>query len=115
MSQILSASRMTIILVYSFVFFFGVILPSEVLKSGSKPLVDSPLNDNFKQVVFDSDGLSLDGWWMEAERPRATLLFIHGAGHNRISRWVNTLGFYDRLQKAGISVFTFDQRNHGNS
>ena len=115
MSQILCASRMTIILICSLVLFFGVLLPSEVLESRSKPLVDAPINDNFKQVVFDSDGLSLEGWWMEVERPRATLIFVHGAGHNRISRFFNTLGFYDSLQKAGVSVLTFDQRNHGNS
>ena len=32
-----------------------------------------------------------------------------------MSPFFNTLGFYDSLQKAGVSVFTFDQRNHGNS
>ena len=52
---------------------------------------------------------------MPAETPRATLLFVHGAGSSRISPFFNTLGFYDSLQKAGFSVFTFDQRNHGNS
>lgn len=52
---------------------------------------------------------------MPAENPRATLLFVHGAGSSRVSPFFNTLGFYDSLQKAGVSVFTFDQRNHGNS
>ena len=27
-----------------------------------KPLVDAPTNDNFEQIVFDSDGLALEGW-----------------------------------------------------
>ena len=52
---------------------------------------------------------------MPAENPRATLLFVHGAGSSRVSPFFNTLGFYDSLQKVGVSVFTFDQRNHGNS
>ena len=97
------------------ILLFGVAMPWLGLKSGSEPLVSAPLNNNFEAVVFESDNLRLEGWWMQAENPRATLLFVHGAGSSRVSPFFNTLGFYDSLQKAGISVFTFDQRNHGNS
>ena len=97
------------------IFLFGVAMPWLGLKSGSEPVVTAPLNNNFEAVVFESDNLRLEGWWMQAENPRATLLFVHGAGSSRVSPFFNTLGFYDSLQKAGISVFTFDQRNHGNS
>ena len=111
----LTGRRMTILLFLSLVFVFGIAMPWLGLKSGSESVVDVPLSSDFEDVVFESDGLTLEGWWMPAETPRATLLFIHGAGSSRISPFFNTLGFYDSLQKAGISVFTFDQRNHGNS
>lgn len=97
------------------ILLFGVAMPWLGLKSGSEPVISAPLNSNFEPVVFDSDNLRLEGWWMQAENPRATLLFVHGAGSSRVSPFFNTLGFYDSLQRAGISVFTFDQRNHGNS
>ena len=106
---------MTILLFLSLVFIFGIAMPWLGLKSGSEPVVDLPLSNNVEPVIFESDELQLEGWWMPAENPRATLLFVHGAGSSRVSPFFNTLGFYDSLQKAGVSVFTFDQRNHGNS
>ena len=106
---------MTILLFLSLVFTFGIAMPWLGLKSGSEPVVDAPLSNDVEHVVFESDKLQLEGWWMPAENPRATLLFVHGAGSSRVSPFFNTLGFYDSLQKAGVSVFTFDQRNHGNS
>lgn len=115
MSSKLSGHRMTILLFLSLVFIFGIAMPWLGLKSGSEPVVDLPLSNNVEPVIFESDKLQLEGWWMPAENPRATLLFVHGAGSSRVSPFFNTLGFYDSLQKAGVSVFTFDQRNHGNS
>ena len=115
MSSKFTGHRMTILLFLSLVLIFGIAMPWLGLKSGSEPVVDSPLSSNVEYVVFESDKLQLEGWWMPAENPRATLLFVHGAGSSRVSPFFNTLGFYDSLQKAGVSVFTFDQRNHGNS
>ena len=106
---------MTILLFVSLVFIYGIAMPWLGLKSGSEPVVDAPLSNDIEHVVFESDKLRLEGWWMPAGNPRATLLFIHGAGSSRESPFFNTLGFYDSLQKAGVSVFAFDQRNHGNS
>ena len=115
MSSERTGYRMTILLFLSLVFIFGIAMPWLGLKSGSEPVVDLPLSNNVEPVIFESDELQLEGWWMPAENPRATLLFVHGAGSSRVSPFFNTLGFYDSLQKAGVSVFTFDQRNHGNS
>ena len=106
---------MTILLLLSLVFIFGIAMPWLGLKSGSEPVVDAPHSNNVEHVIFESDKLQLEAWWMPAENPRATLLFVHGAGSSRVSPFFNTLGFYDSLQKVGVSVFTFDQRNHGNS
>ena len=106
---------MTLLLFLSPVFIFGIAMPWLGLKSGSEPVVDAPHSNNVEHVIFESDKLQLEAWWMPAENPCATLLFVHGAGSSRVSPFFNTLGFYDSLQKAGVSVFTFDQRNHGNS
>lgn len=111
----LTGRRMTILLFLSLVFIFGIAMPWLGLKSGSEPVVDAPHSNNVEHLIFESDKLQLEAWWMPAENPRATLLFVHGAGSSRVSPFFNTLGFYDSLQKAGVSVFTFDQRNHGNS
>ena len=111
----LTGRRMTILLFLSLVFIFGIAMPWLGLNSGSEPVVDAPHSNNVEHVIFESDKLQLEAWWMPAENPRATLLFVHGAGSSRVSPFFNTLGFYDSLQKAGVSVFTFDQRNHGNS
>ena len=115
MSSKVTGHRMTIPLFLSLVFIFGIAMPWLGLKSGSEPVVDLPLSNSVESVNFESDELQLEGWWMPAENPRATLLFVHGAGSSRVSPFFNTLGFYASLQKAGVSVFTFDQRNHGNS
>ena len=111
----LNGRRMTILLFLSLVFIFGIAMPWLGLKSGSEPVVDAPYSNNVEHLIFESDKLQLEAWWMPAENPRATLLFVHGAGSSRVSPFFNTLGFYDSLQKVGVSVFTFDQRNHGNS
>ncbi len=95
---------------------YGVAMPALGLKTGSEKVTVTPSSpDIYKEVSFDSEGLTLEGWWFPAENSRATLLFVHGAGSSRYSPFFNTLGFYENLQANGISVFTFDQRNHGNS
>ena len=96
-------------------FIFGIAFPWLGLKSGSEPLLDKQPSRAFEDIVIDSEGLRLEGWWMPATNPRAIVLFVHGAGSSRFSPFFNTLGFYDHLNSQGISVLTFDQRNHGNS
>ena len=95
---------------------YGITMPALGLKTGSERVSVTPsAPDIYEAVSFESEGLSLEGWWFPAESPRATLLFVHGAGSSRYSPFFNTMGFYENLQANGISVFTFDQRNHGNS
>ena len=75
---------MTILLFVSLVFIFGIAMPWLGLKSGSEPVVDLPLSNNVEHVTFESDQLQLEAWWMPAKKPRATLLFVHGAGSSRV-------------------------------
>jgi alpha-beta hydrolase superfamily lysophospholipase len=107
---------MSLVILISLIGLFGVVMPWLGLKSASEPVTSPPIDAiAYEEVSFTRDGLTLSGWWLEAENPRATLLFVHGAGSSRVSPFFNTLGFYAQLQRAGISVFTFDQRNHGSS
>ena len=70
---------------------------------------------SFDNIQIPSDGVLLEGWWIPAEQPRAELIFVHGAGSNRISQYIGSLDFYRTLHDLQVSVITMDLRNHGNS
>ena len=70
---------------------------------------------DFDDIEIESDGVTLAGWWIPAKKPIAELIFVHGAGSNRISAYVGSLDFYATLNGLGISVIAMDLRNHGNS
>ena len=70
---------------------------------------------DFDDIEIESDGVTLAGWWIPAEKPIAELIFVHGAGSNRISAYVGSLDFYATLNELGISVIAMDLRNHGSS
>ena len=105
---------MTILLFLSLIFIFGIAMPWLGLKSGSEPVVALPLSTSVETVILGATSSSSRVGGCQRESPRHTTL-VHGAGSSRLSPFFNTLGFYDSLQKTGVSVFTFDQRNHGNS
>jgi hypothetical protein len=66
----------------------------------------------YEDVRFQAaDGVVLSGWWVPAERPRATVLFCHGNGGN-ISSCMDTLMVCRRLE---LNVFLFDYRGYGSS
>ena len=76
----MTALRYGLYAVLFFGFIFGVALPWLGLKSGSEPLLDKRPTRAFEDIVIDSEGLRLEGWWMPATNPRAIVLFVHGAG-----------------------------------
>lgn len=57
------------------------------------------------------DGSSLAYRVLAADRPRATVVFVHGWS-DHMDRWLWTA---ERLRDAGYSVFSFDLRGHGRS
>jgi fermentation-respiration switch protein FrsA (DUF1100 family) len=57
------------------------------------------------------DGVHLEGWFLPAQQPRATLLFFHGNAGN-ISHRLDSLQLFHEL---GLAVFIFDYRGYGNS
>jgi uncharacterized protein len=67
---------------------------------------------DYQQVTLTAeDGVHLDGWFIPAERPRATLLFFHGNAGN-ISDRLDSLELFHQL---GLSVLIIDYRGYGNS
>lgn len=70
---------------------------------------------DFDDIEIESNGVTLAGWWIPAKKPIAELIFVHGAGSNRISAYIGSLDFYATLNELGISVIAMDLRNHGNS
>ena len=69
----------------------------------------------FESTLIPSDELLLRAWWIPAEQPRAELIFVHGAGSNRVSQYIGSPDFYRTLNELGVSVVTMDLRNHGKS
>ncbi len=67
----------------------------------------------FENVVFNTtDGVALNGWFLEHPRRRACVLYFHGNGENiaHLGWLLDSLS--DRLQ---ASVFVFDYRGYGRS
>lgn len=66
----------------------------------------------YREVQFVAeDSTFLRGWWVPAENPVGTLLYLHGSGGNMGGR-VEVLRDLHRL---GVNVFTFDYRGYGKS
>ena len=58
-----------------------------------------------------SDGLTLRGWWIAADRPVGTVLLLHGWAHNR----TDILPQAPYLHAAGYDLLLFDFRSNGTS
>ena len=96
-----------------------VFIPQAVRFAQHTPLQTSPSDidlayQDFQIRPADAD-IALQGWWMPAERPVATLLFLHGGSSNRDSRFFEGLEFYSAMVRRGVSVAAIDLRNHGDS
>jgi uncharacterized protein len=80
-----------------------------------KPHLTSPekFNIQYENVYIEvDDNVELHGWWFPAaEKPSATVLFLHGNGEN-IS--THAAGVY-WLTKHAYDVFIFDYRGYGKS
>ncbi|MFC3284513.1 alpha/beta hydrolase [Litchfieldella rifensis] len=62
-------------------------------------------------TLATDDGLSLDAWWVPANEPRGSLLFLHGNAGN-ISHRLDSLAQFHQL---GLSVLIIDYRGYGRS
>ncbi|HCI12722.1 MAG: lysophospholipase [Gallionellales bacterium GWA2_60_142] len=62
-------------------------------------------------ALTTSDGASLAAWFVPAEHPRGTLLYVHGNAGN-ISHRLDSIRLFHDL---GLSVLIFDYRGYGQS
>jgi pimeloyl-ACP methyl ester carboxylesterase len=109
--------RLTLFLALTYLVLSVLALPPYALRVPINPVTTSPADVDvpFEDIVMSVDGFELAGWWMPAETPVATMLFLHGAGANRTSAFFNSLAFYRAMHDLHINVITFDHRHHGNS
>ena len=91
--------------------------PTQIVITTPYPVTSNPKSVGlyFEDITIESDIISLEGWWIPANTPIAEMIFVHGAGSNRTSEYIGSLGFYKTLNEIGVSVITMDLRNHGNS
>lgn len=61
--------------------------------------------------ISTGDGETLDGWYVPARNPRATLLYLHGNGGNIGHR----VGIIEMLHQLGLNVLIIDYRGYGRS
>lgn len=67
---------------------------------------------DYEDVSLDIDEkISIHGWYIPHENPRATLLFLHGNGGN-ISHRLESIRIFHEL---GLSVFIIDYEGYGKS
>lgn len=60
-----------------------------------------------------ADGITLSGYWLSAERPRGTVLLVHGIRGFKEYWWY--MDQPRQLLEAGYNVVAFDNRAHGRS
>ena len=91
--------------------------PPHLIATTPYPVDQTPATRNldYQDITIPSGDLHLEGWWIPASQPIADLIFVHGAGSNRISQYIGSLDFYRTLHELNVSVVTMDIRNHGNS
>lgn len=66
----------------------------------------------YEDIYFvTEDGLKLNGWFIPAENPRATLLYNHGNAGNIADR-VEIIKIFNKLN---LDVFIYDYRGYGKS
>lgn len=67
---------------------------------------------NYEPVkIATDDGVTLDGWFVPARKPRGVLLFFHGNAGN-ISHRLDSLKIFNDL---GLTTLIFDYRGYGRS
>ena len=115
------AIRTTLLTLLGLILFWVLLsifwAPPHLIATTPYPVDQTPATRNldYQDITIPSGDLLLEGWWIPASQPIAELIFVHGAGTNRISQYIGSLDFYRTLHELNISVVTMDIRNHGNS
>jgi uncharacterized protein len=100
--------------VYSALLAFLYLTQSRHLYFPMRELVTTPRADGlpYEDVwLVAADGVRLHGWFVPAEAPRGTLLFLHGNAGN-ISHRMDSIRIFRELD---LSVLIIDYRGYGQS
>ena len=92
-------------------FIVGQALVAEVTEIEQRP---EDLGLTYEEVEFTPRGwpdITLSGWWLPADDPKATIVRVHGIDTNKGDR----LGLTQAMVEGGYSVLAFDLRGHGES
>ena len=86
------------------------------LVAEASPIEQTPadMGAAYEEVSFAPrgwDGVTLRGWWLDADVGAPTILWLHGLDTNRAARIDVVTG----LRAAGFNVLAFDFRGHGES
>ena len=96
-----------------------VAVPTEAIQPQRVAVTTTPAEEGLVFEAFmvspQDSALQLAGWWIPADNPKATLVFIHGAGSNRTSSYFGSLKFYRAMVDQAVSLAVIDLRNHGES
>jgi len=107
------------IFVFAAMIFLLIFLPWKMSLAVQVPLAGSPADQDlrFEAVTLQPSDqpIALAGWWIPADEPKASVLFIHGGNGNKTDPNFGTLQFYKALHDRHINVLAIDLRNHGAS
>jgi pimeloyl-ACP methyl ester carboxylesterase len=74
------------------------------------PITPSELHLPYEEInIIVSGNLKLNSWLIKAERPRGTIIYLHGVGDCKI----DGLRFANLMHEHHYNVFLYDSRRHG--
>jgi pimeloyl-ACP methyl ester carboxylesterase len=97
-----------------------VVGPSVYSPIGQRAPIDESPRDyglRYEDVAFAprDRAITLRGWWISAEHPRAAIVVGHGGGDNRSVPYAHALALVRDLAARGYGALMFDFRNYGES
>jgi len=96
-----------------------VIIPWKMSFAERNPLEGSPadLGLEYETITLhpSDQPIDLEGWWIPADNPVASVLYIHGGNGNKTDPFFGSLDFYKSLHERNFNVLAIDLRNHGAS
>ena len=85
--------------------------PPHLISTTPYPVDQTPATRSldYQDITIPSDDLLLEGWWIPASQPIADLIFVHGAGSNRISQYIGSRDFYRTLYERIVRLYPLAQ------
>ena len=117
MRKTIGAGLLVLIVLWATLFL--VYLPSQLMKAEGPAFTATPeaagLEFDNVSIALPKEGLNLSAWWIPAQEPKASILFVHGANANKEDFYFGALDFYKQMVARNFNVMAVDLRNHGGS